>query len=365
MAIYRREKKKGTSYDVCYYTPEGKQKWKTFDKRRDAEAYEGKVKAAKREGRYNDLFDVKLETKITFNQLADKYVENFGTQKCFAGFKDYMIKGLRAEFGERKLSQISYMDLETWRNKRKATLTIAGKPRADGSVNNELAVFGHMMSKAVEWQLLEVNPFKKGAGLLIRVDNQRTRFLSEPEIEALLSECPRHLKPIVETAILTGMRLGEILSLKWEQIRNGLIMLEGGMVKSGKGRQIPVNEDLDMVFKEVRRQNHLKSEFVFCDSQGRRFNDVRSSFSGACRRAGVENFRFHDLRHTFASRLVMRGASIKAVQELLGHSTLNMTMRYAHLSPEHLKDAVNLLNNTPGIGKKLDGPPKGKISAAN
>jgi integrase len=168
-----------------------------------------------------------------------------------------------------------------------------------------------------------------------------------------------HLKPIVESALLTGMRRGELLSLKWEQIRNGFIYLTE--TKSGKGRQIPINNRLTEVLKEVRRGNQLKSPYVFCDSQGRRFYQVRRSFTSACRRAGIEAFRFHDLRHTFASQLVMKGASLKAIQELLGHADLKMTMRYAHLSQEHLKDSVNLLNDMPSgkemvnIGPKANG----------
>jgi len=147
----------------------------------------------------------------------------------------------------------------------------------------------------------------------------------------------------VEAALLTGMRRGELPGLKWEQIRNGFVFLTE--TKAGKARQIPINLRLAEVFREVRRQNHLKSEYVFCDSQGRRFHEVRRSFASACRRAGIEKFRFHDLRHTFASHLVMKGASLKAVQELLGHSSLTMTMRYARLSQKHLKDSVNLLND--------------------
>jgi site-specific recombinase XerD len=101
------------------------------------------------------------------------------------------------------------------------------------------------------------------------------------------------------------------------------------------------------VFQEVRREKQLKSAYVFCDSQGRRFYEVKRSFVTACRKASIEGFRFHDLRHTFASQLVMRGASLKAV-ELLGHSDLKMTMRYAHLSHEHLRDSVNLLSSLTG-----------------
>jgi integrase len=154
----------------------------------------------------------------------------------------------------------------------------------------------------------------------------------------------------VETALHTGMRRGELLSLQWEQIRNGFIYLTE--TKSGKARQIPINDRLAEVFREVRRENQLKSPYVFCAPDGKRFYEVKHSFTSACKRAGIEDFRFHDLRHTFASRLVMKGASLKAVQELLGHADMKMTMRYAHLSQEHLRDSVNLLNDLP-CGKEM------------
>ncbi len=343
--IRKRTNRKGTVWQIDYYDPEGKRVMKCFPLKKDADAYLGKVQAAKKEGRYHDVFDVKKETLVTFNELTDKYVENYGGQRSFEGFKSHVVRDLRAEFGDRRLSEITYLDLETYRNRRKGTATKAGKPRADASVNRDMAIWGHMLSKAVEWGLLESSPFKKGKRLMLKENNQRLRFLTEAEIEVLLKACTPHLKPIVETALLTGMRRGELLSLKWEQIRNGFIYLTE--TKSGKARQIPINDRLAEVFREVRRGNQLKSPHVFCDSQGRRFLEVKRSFTSARRRAGIEDFRFHDLRHTFASRLVMRGASLKAVQELLGHADLKMTMRYAHLSQEHLRDSVNLLNDLP------------------
>jgi integrase len=350
MPIYKRVGKKKTTWQLFYYNPEGKLVGKTFDKKRDAEAYEGKVKAAKREGRYHDVFDVKKETRITFNELTDKYVENFKTQRSYPT-KVFTIRDLREEFGDRLLSQITYLDLETYRNRRKAIPLKSGKVRADASVNYQMAVFAHMLAKAVEWGLLENNPFKKGKRLMFKVDNQRKRFLNEAEIESLLRECPRHLKPIVETALLTGMRRGEVLGLKWEQVKDDFIYLTE--TKSGKSRQIPINDRLAEVLKEVRRDNQLKSEYVFCDAQGRRFQDVKSSLNGACRRAGIRDFTFHDLRHTFASHLVMNGVGLKAVQELLGHADLGMTMRYAHLSQGHLREAVAKGPKLPDIKEVL------------
>jgi integrase len=366
--VRKRISKKGkVSYQVDYYDPQGKRIMKCFSKKADAEAYGGKAEAAKREGRYEEIFDVKKGTKTLFNELADRYVENYRGQKCFPRLKYYLVEEYRAVFGEKHLSKITYLDLETYRNQRRAKPTRAGKPRTDATVNRELSTLRHMLNKAVEWGMLETSPFAKGSRLVLKENNHRLRFLNESEIEALLKACDDlktgtpHLRPIVEVALLTGMRRGELLSLKWEQIRNGFLYLTE--TKSGKARQIPINNRLAEVLKEVRRGNQLKSPYVFCGPDGKRFLEVKRSFASACRRAGIEAFRFHDLRHTFASQLVMRGASLKAVQELLGHASLAMTMRYAHLSHEHLKDSVNLLNDMPG-GKQMVniGPKSKKVS---
>jgi integrase len=346
--VIKRQGKRGVSWVVDYLDPEGKRKRKFFPLKKDAEAYLGKVLAAKREGRYFDVFDVKKETQVTFNELADQYVENYRTQRCFSRLKYYLVGIYREAFGDRRLASITYLDLETFRNQRKGTPLRNGKPRTDATVNREMSTLRHMFNKAVEWEMLGVNPFLKGSKLMLKENNHRLRFLTEGEIEALLKACEDlkaqtpHLRPIVEVALVTGMRRGELLGLKWEQIRNGFIYLTE--TKSGKARQIPVNDRLDAVLRDLRRKNHLKSEYVFCDPQGRRFHEVKRSFASACRRAGIGDFRFHDLRHTFASHLVMNGVSLKAVQELLGHSDLTMTMRYAHLSQAHLKEAVAALN---------------------
>lgn len=335
--------KKGYSWRIDYYDPQGKRIKKRFKKKAAAEAYLAKVISSIEEGKYEDIFEKKKESQVTFDQLTDKYIETCQFQRSFASFKRLIISVLRRAFEEKRLSQISYMDLETFRNERRATPSRRGTPISEARVNREMAVLKHMLNKAVEWEFLEINPFRKGQKLMFRENNHRLRFLSESEVEALLEACPQHLRPIVETAILTGMRSGELLGLKWEQIRHGLIFLT--KTKSGKARQIPINDRLALVLRELRRKNQFKSPYVFCDKEGRRFGSVKKSFMSSCRRAGIEEFRFHDLRHTFASHLVMRGESLKAVQELLGHSDIKLTMRYAHLAPEHLRDTVNALND--------------------
>ena len=259
--VIKRVGKNGISWVVDYFTPEGKRRRKFFPLKKDAEAYLGKVVSAKREGRYHDVFDVKKETLVTFNELADRYVENYRGQKCFSRLKYYLLEEYRVAFGERRLSEISYLDLETYRNRRKATPTRAGKARTDATVNRELSTLRHMLNKAVEWGMLEVNPFNKGSKLMLKENNHRLRFLADDEVEALLKACSPHLRPIVEVALLTGMRRGELLGLKWDQFWNGFIYLTE--TKSGKARQIPVSDRLAQVLKELRQKNQLKSTYVF------------------------------------------------------------------------------------------------------
>lgn len=174
-------------------------------------------------------------------------------------------------------------------------------------------------------------------------NNKRFRYLTEDEVVRLLdSYVNDHTRDITEGVINTGMRRKEILSLKWEQIRGEFIYLSE--TKTSESRQIPVNEDLAELFKGIRKRRQLKSEYVFCDKQGRPFREIKTSFKAALRRAGIEDFRFHDLRHTFASHFIMRGGETKALQEILGHKSLTMTMRYAHLSQDHKMKAIHLLN---------------------
>ena len=186
--------------------------------------------------------------------------------------------------------------------------------------------------------------------------------LSEDEIDRLLSECSRqvielpaknfkarsvkradadYLRDIVECAINSGMRKEEILSLKWSQIRDGMIYLD--KTKGKKKRQVPINNTLAELFRTIRKKQGLTSEYVFV-YQGKRIKDVKTAYNVALKRAGILDANFHTLRHTFASHFVMRGGSLKALQEMLGHSNIKTTMRYAHLSQEHKKEAVELLD---------------------
>lgn len=363
-------RKRGSTYQIDYIDPTGKRIRKTFKKKKDAEAELGKRVSLIAEKRY---LDVKKEYTTTLKELLAKYEENFKDQAswqwkkvCIGRFKEY--------FGENRLiSNIRYVDLETYRNdlkqrrvqgqKRKDGKITEGRIRTVASVNREIACLHHIFVKGVQWELIEQSPFDRGKSLLQKENNTRLRFLDEEEIARLIEACPVHLRNIVICALNTGMRRGEILSLKWAQIRNGFIYLE--KTKTNESRQIPVNDTLAELFKSIRKRQQLRSNYVFTfvncggamkdpvknakcvkllEDEGMPVNEVKNAFRTALKRAGIENFRFHDLRHTFASQMILKGASLKVVQEILGHKNISMTMRYAHLSQEHKREAISLLN---------------------
>ncbi|MCX5712952.1 MAG: site-specific integrase, partial [Candidatus Omnitrophica bacterium] len=180
------------------------------------------------------------------------------------------------------------------------------------------------------------------------------RYLEREEIDKLLNNCCEHLKPIVIVALHTGMRKGEILGLKWHdiEIKRNIIHLHD--TKNGESREVPMNEIVQKTVIGVLK--NPESQYVFCNKDGKPYGNVRKSFFTALTKAGIIDFRFHDLRHTFASQLVMSGVDLNTVRELLGHKSIEMTLRYSHLSPDHKKRAVDILNHrmTTEVAKNSD-----------
>jgi len=312
------------------------------------------------EGRY---LDVKREYHTTLGQALKLYRKNFGRQPSYNSAKAYFVKRYKTYFGEdRRLADIRYRDLESYRSYLKQTLTAKKTIRTDAATNREMSCLRHIFNKAIEWELIDESPFTKGQSLFIKENNQRLRYLTEEEITALLKACStkvikfpdskthvkqmtrkdvHYLRDIVGCALLTGMRKGEILGLKWRQVKGNFIYLR--KTKTAKSRQVPISDDLAALFKRIRQRQGLGSEYVFT-FEGKRIESLKGGFAAAVERAGIEDLKFHDCRHTFSSHFVMRGGSIKALQEILGHTTLTMTMKYAHLAQSHKKQAVNLLN---------------------
>ena len=163
----------------------------------------------------------------------------------------------------------------------------------------------------------------------------------------LLAECGAHLRPVVIAAIHTGFRKSELLSLTWGNVdfRHQLVTVEAGYAKNGEARSIPMTSFLTEALKPIRIHGDPKT-CVFRNSEGKPYRDVSTAFNSAVNRARITDFTFHDLRHTFASRLVMRGVDLTTVKELMGHKHINMTLRYAHLAPGHKRSAISVLDQT-------------------
>lgn len=166
-----------------------------------------------------------------------------------------------------------------------------------------------------------------------------------PEEEArLLAHCGPQLKPLVMTALHTGCRSSELLSLTWKDVdfRRQTITVQTAYAKNGESRSVPMNTVLTATLKAVR-MNTSEAGSVFCNRQGTPYHSFRTAFERTVRKAGLEDFTFHDLWHTFASRLVMAGVDLPTVQDRMGHKDISMTLRYTHLSSDHKQCAVRAL----------------------
>lgn len=224
------------------------------------------------------------------------------------------------------------------------------------TVRNELAYLRHLLRLAQKkWGYLDRVPEIE----LPKAPEGRTRFLNQEEIGRLVDACRQsknmHLPAIVILAINTGMRKGEILKLEWERIEmdkdlgfNAHIRLYD--TKNGKPRGVPLNKQAIEALMSVEPDPARRMGRVFKRSNGKGWGQIRTAFEAAVTRSALPDFRFHDLRHTCASHLAQRGRPLKEIQEVLGHKSFAMTLRYAHLTPMHLRTAVESLDRlTPPI----------------
>ena len=197
-----------------------------------------------------------------------------------------------------------------------------------------------MLNKAITWGYLDVNPLPNVKRLA--EPDGRLRYLDAEEIERLLAACPPYLCPIVVCALHTGMRRGEILGLTWDRVdmKQRIIQVTG--TKTGRNRTIPINDPLLEALRHLPR--HLGTDYVFWNHETEtRYVSIKRAWRTALKKAKISGFRFHDLRHTFASHVQMGLGDLRATQTLLGHADPRMTMRYAHLSDDRLREAVRSL----------------------
>jgi integrase len=278
----------------------------------------------------------KTNKAILFDKLVERYLEYSKANHRSHRRSVLTSKVLLKSFGGMQLTDISTWLVEKFKVDRKH------QGKALATINRELAVLKRMFNLAIEWGLTNSNPVK--GVKFFKINNEPMRILTEEEFSKLYEAASPHLKPILITAIATGMRRGELLNLRWSDVdlRGRTITVRES--KNYEFRIIPINQTLKTELERIKDSSSIEYVFGF---EGSPIREIKHSFEGALRRSQISKCRFHDLRHTFATRLVMKGVDLVTVQELMGHKSIVMTKRYSHPTPEHKKKAVESIDFNP------------------
>jgi len=284
--------------------------------------------------------EYELEGRAT-NPKIDAFAETYLSRRRHlrSHVRDALsVRTLLKVFSGNVLSQITPPAIEDYIAKRRS------EGLSNATINRELACLKRMYNLAIKWGDAKRNPVVDVD--FLKEPPGRTRFLTEEEASMLLMNCSEHVRPIVYVALKTGMRLQEILGLTWNRVYIETVIdpyLEIEMTKNNKKRFVPLDDDTAEFLTEQKRQNVSDSEYVFLRRNGQRFKSVRRPFQTALKRAGIMDFRFHDLRHTFASHFVMSGGELLTLKEILGHNSLKMVERYTHLASAYKRRQINNL----------------------
>jgi integrase len=324
----------GTVYGIDYYSGGKKH-------REIVGSLLGEAKTRLSEKREQAKDGIVIQKRNTFRKLAQEYAkfdcENPSynrTHKYYIGYWENQEDGT-----------VSWKDMTLTKGLK--------KERSNVSVNRELGVLRRMLNKAIEWRWLEKNPFRLfQQSVFYGEDSSRARFLSPDEMVRLFDaldhpKTPPYLKPIVMGDILLGLRRSDLLKLQWKDINKE----KGYLTYLDQKKSNSRNRDPKTVVKYINQDMidllngmPILGDYVFCDSEGKPFKDLSQSFKTVLKRAGITNFHFHDLRHTSASYLLMRGAPLEAVQKHLNHRDLKTTQRYAHISEHFQREQVSKLD---------------------
>jgi len=351
--VTRRDPKAGAArkywmIDINYEHPDGRiervRKVSPVQTRRGAEQHERSIRQALVDGSFGRKEKQPTPTLAEFwKDFFDNYVLTENKASEHAAKEAIWKNHIEPHFGRQRLDAIGAEDVARYKA-FKLKLEYNRK-----SVTNQLAVLRRMLAVAIEWGRLEHMPFAKWQ---LRAPAPPFDFLTFDEGPRLVEGSDGIWRTMILVALRTGLRRGELLALRWQDVDlvAGRLMVRQAVCgkkidtpKNGRSREVPLSDE---AIRALKAHRHLRGEFVFCDPAGKFFTRDACKWPlwAACKRAGLRLIGWHTLRHTFASHLVMRGAPLKAVQELLGHSDITMTMRYAHLSADARRDAVQLLD---------------------
>lgn len=336
--------KRGSVYYVASFQ-DGKRIYKSTGKRTKQDAFQFLLEHQRGK---------RCPPRLTLSAYLDKFLEYAKDNYTPANFSNTrrVLKQFLLAHGDRQLASITPLDIESWKSTRLQATRGLGSGRVQRispvSVNSNLRVIRAAFGYAVRWGLLEKNPM--ATVTFLRVPERSRAHLSLSDLQLLLSRIPeRWLRDMVLLGVLTGLRRGEMLHLRWQDVDLGkrILRVENGpgfRTKSGKPRVVPLNHSAVTLLRQGRA--HGQSDMVF-SAGGRPLTPswVTHRFKHRIRVAGLpEDIHFHSLRHTFASWLAQDGVSLYAIQKLLGHSSPNVTQIYSHLQPDQMHETVNRLS---------------------
>lgn len=329
---------------------------KTFSRKTDAAAWARALESRIDKGQ---AIPDQHTARRTVAEAIDRYLHDvlpYQERNRNARNKARLLKWWRDEYGDYSMAAFDPSVIAEARDKlRRSTYQRKGrkgavveKERTPRTVNTYLMALSSVMTVARdEWLWLDSNPVSKVKKLTEA--RGRVRFLSDDERDRLLRACrastSTKLYPVVVLALSTGMRQGEILGLTWDRVdlTRGTIILEE--TKNDERRAVPLVGHAATVIREYRRSHRrLDTTMVFPSESGKKHAEIRMSWRNAVKKAGLEDFRFHDLRHSAASYLAMNGATLTEIADVLGHKTLAMVKRYSHLTEQHTAAVVTRMN---------------------
>jgi len=324
--------KKGKSWYIDYYVQGRRKREKIGPSKTQAQVVLQKRKVEIAEGKF---LDVQGHQKLKFEDMGKLFLENYSRPNKRSWRRDEEIVGHLVDFFKGKyLHEITPLDIEKYKRKRREEVSPA-------TVNRELSGLRNMYNRAIDWGMALKNPVK--GVKFFREDEGRLNFLEKEEIKRLYDACPAYLRPVVALAVSTGMRKGEILGLKWLDVDFRRRIVTILKTKGQRKREIPIGLGISRLL--LRQRKHPESPYIFCRNDGRPIGSFRKAFDRALKKAGIKDFTFHDLRHTFASHMIMRGVDLKTVQEIMGHSSFTTTLRYAHLAQSHKRKAMEIFDS--------------------
>lgn len=363
--IEKREGKRGSTYRVDIRIPGVPRQRKTFKRLSDAKHWAQETETRIRRGALTDVVKEKrahtLETAIKRYREEVLVTKAVSTQRAEKQYLDwwerelgeYALTLLTAEVINRKLNELS--NAGDTRFKSTTDKMRPRKPKAQKTIKNYRDCLEQVLKQAKKWSLTGSNPMEK-VNRITKINNARTRFLSDEERSDLLEACQasanKMLYPIVVFALSTGARKGELLKLTLDDIdwkRDQAILRD---TKNGETRAVPILGHLKQTLVDhVERVEELYDDldldsprWLFPRRDGIAPIEITRAWETARDEAKIDDFRFHDLRHSAASYLAMNGATLLEIAQVLGHKTLQMVKRYSHLSEDHTRGVVSRMN---------------------